>query len=103
MDELTLFWTHTAKRQRDRVFDYWNKRNKSTNYSKKLSISINKSTQLLKAQPEIGKETDFEETKTISMGHYSIFYKIDRPELIITGFWDNRDNLKKLLEFLQNK
>lgn len=103
MDELTLFWTKTAKRQRDYIFEYWNNRNKSNTYSKKLNISINQRTELLKTQPEIGKETDFKETRTISMRHYSIFYKINRPKLIITGFWDNRDNPKKLLKFLQQK
>ena len=29
MDELIVFWTQTAKKQRDQIFDYWNTRNKS--------------------------------------------------------------------------
>lgn len=30
MDALKLFWTSTAIKQRNHIFDYWNKRNKST-------------------------------------------------------------------------
>jgi len=40
MDELKIFWTQTAKEQRDHIFDYWNKRNKNTDYSKKTE-SVN--------------------------------------------------------------
>lgn len=101
MDGLEVFWTQTAIKQRNYIFDYWNKRNKSNNYSKKLNLSILERTDLLKSHPKIGKDTDFKNTKTISMGHYSILYQIINPKIIITGFWDNRQNPKKLLNFLK--
>lgn len=40
MDGLTIFWTQTAKQQRDHIFDYWNNRNKSKSYSRKLNLAI---------------------------------------------------------------
>lgn len=101
MDELTIFWTQTAKRQRDLIFEYWNNRNKSNSYSKKLNFSIIERIELLKSNPEMGKKTNFGVTKAISMRHYSILYKIDRPKIIITGFWDNRQDPEKLLDFLK--
>ena len=101
MDGLKIFWTQTAIKQRDHIFDYWNNRNKSKTYSKKLNLAIRKRVELLKSQPEIGKETNFEKTRAIIMGHYSILYKIDKPKIIITGFWDNRQDPKKLLRFLK--
>jgi plasmid stabilization system protein ParE len=103
MDELKIFWTDTAKRQRDHIFEYWNERNKSTNYSKKLNLSLEERTQLLKTQPEMGKKSEFENTRMISMGHYSILYKFILSKIIITGFWDNREDPKKLLNFLLRK
>lgn len=101
MDELKVFWTQTAKRQRDYIFDYWNTRNKSKSYSKKLNLAIIKKIQLLKFHPEMGKTTNFGSTRAISMRHYSILYKTDNSRLIITGFWDNRQNPAKLLKFLK--
>ena len=86
MDELTIFWTQTAKRQRDHIFEYWNNRNKSKSYSKKLNFAIRERIELLKSHPEMGKNTNFGDTKTISMRHYSILYRINRPKIIITGF-----------------
>lgn len=50
----------------------------------------------------MGKVTHFNETRAISMGHYSILYKINRPKIVITGFWDNRQDPEKLLKFLND-
>ncbi len=77
MDGLTIFWTQTAILQRNHVFDYWNNRNKSKTYSKKLNLAIRERIELLKFHPEMGKSTDFVETRVVTMGHYSILYKID--------------------------
>lgn len=100
MDGLTLFWTQTAKRQRDYIFEYWNERNKSTRYSKKLNTSIRERTAILKTHPEMGKQTDFKGTRVLSLKHYSILYKIAPKRIIITGFWDNRQDPEELLKFL---
>ena len=36
------------------------------------------------------------------MGHFSIYYKLTKDKLIITAFWDNRQDPKKLLESIRN-
>ncbi len=103
MAELTIFWTQTALKQRNYTFEYWNNRNKSNSYSKKLNSSIKERTNLLKTNPELGKKTEFNNTRIISLGHYSILYKKIDLKIIITGFWDNRQDPKKLLKFLTEK
>jgi plasmid stabilization system protein ParE len=100
MAELSIFWTNTALKQRNYTFEYWNDRNKSTTYSKKLNSSIKERTNILKTNPELGKKTDFNNTRVISLGHYSILYRKVDLKIIITGFWDNRQNPDKLLKFL---
>jgi hypothetical protein len=100
MAELTIFWTNTALKQRNYTFEYWNERNKSMTYSKKLNLSIKERTNILKTNPELGKKTDFNNTRAISLGHYTILYKKIDSKIIITGFWDNRQDPEKLLKFL---
>jgi len=100
MAELTIFWTNTALKQRNYTFEYWNERNKSTTYSKKLNSSIKERTNILKTNPELGKKTEFNNTRVISLGHYSILYQKFNSKIIITGFWDNRQDPEKLLIFL---
>jgi len=103
MDELTVFWTITARKQRDRVFRYWNKRNKSTAYSKKLNLAIRERTDLLKIYPEMGKPTNFKETRAVIMGHYSILYQIQKSKIFLTAFWDNRDDPEKFLKSMRTE
>lgn len=103
MAGLNIYWTKTAIAQRDYTFEYWNNRNKSKIYSSKLNKAIKERVSLLKTHPELGKPTSFPNTKTISLGHYSIIYKISENNIFITGFWDNRQNPVKLLKFLKEK
>lgn len=74
---------------------------KSNTYSKKLNLVIREKIELLRFHPEMGRKTDFGETRAIPMGHYSILYNIDISGIIITGFWDNRQDPEKLLQFLK--
>ncbi len=103
MAGIKVLWTSTALKQRNHVFQYWNDRNKSTSYSKKLNKKIKERINLLKSNPEIGKRAEFENTRAISLGHYSILYKTVSSEIIITGFWDNRQDPKKLLAFIKSQ
>ncbi len=101
MARLKITWTATAIKQRNQVFEYWNNRNKSTVYSKKLNGKIKERVSLLKTNPHLGKVTEYEPTRAISLGHYSILYKIIESDVFVTGFWDNRQDPKKLLAALK--
>lgn len=103
MDGLTIYWTKTAKLQRDSIFEYWNNRNNSNSFSQKLNLKIIERTDLLKIFPEMGKWTEFKATRMVSMGHYCILYQIKDSIIIITAFWDNRDDPRKLFELLKGK
>lgn len=101
MVELKIFWTSIAIIQRDYIFKYWNDRNKSNSYSRKLNLCIRERLELLKTHPEMGTESSFKKTRIISLGHYSILYQIRRPKIFIIGLWDNRRNPKDLIKFLR--
>ena len=103
MVELKIFWTETAINQRNLVFKYWNTRNKSTSYSKKLNNSIIERTEVLKSNPYLGRITEFKNTRRLPLKHYSILYQKYNYKIIITGFWDNRQNPKKLLNLLKKE
>lgn len=101
MASLKIFWTQTALRQRNFIFEYWNERNQSFEYSKKLYDKINERLALLKDNPEIGKPTVLKSQRAVSLGHYSIFYETNASKLIVTAFWDNRQDPGKLLKILK--
>ena len=101
MDELSVFWTPTAIKQRNYIFEYWNTRNRNNRYSRKLNMIIHERIEIIKTFPEIGIQTEFKDTRAVSLGHYNILYKLDSPRLIINRLWDNRQDPRKLNSFLK--
>ena len=103
MDELKIIWTKIAISQRNEVFAYWNKRNKSTDFSKKINLLIHEKIDLLKNFPLTGVEIQNEDARILHFHNYSLVYKISQSEIYILAFWDNRQNPSKLLEILKLK
>jgi plasmid stabilization system protein ParE len=103
MAKRKVVWTKTADLQFVGILDYWNKRNKSNSYSKKLVNLVSERTRQIAEKPFIFKSTDFKEIRVASMGNFSIYYKATEDQIIVSAFWDNRQDPKKILKILQNK
>ncbi len=103
MAKQNVVWTKTADIQFAGILEYWIKRNKSISYSKKLIQLVTKKTKQIAANPFIYKSTDFNDTRVASLGNFSIYYKVTNDQIIVTAFWDNRQDPAKLLKILQNE
>ena len=101
MAKRTIVWTLTASIQRRVILTYWNNLNKSIIYSEKLINFTKARLNIVLNNPRIGKKTDFPNTRVITLGHYSIFYQYNRKNIIITSFWDNRRDPKRLINLLK--
>jgi plasmid stabilization system protein ParE len=103
MAQHNVIWTRTADLQFVGILEYWVKQNKSSAYSKKLLKLVSERTKQIAKSPLVYKATDFKDIRVASMGNFSIYYKVTDKEIIITAFWDNRQDPKKLLKILENK
>ncbi len=103
MAKRNIVWTKTADLQLVGILEYWVKRNKSGSFSKKLLRLVTERTLQISANPFIYKSTDFKDVRVTSLGNYSIYYKVTEKQIIVTAFWDNRQDPKKLLKLLNNK
>ena len=101
MAERKVIWTETAARQRRYILEYWLNRNKLSTYSVKLLRLSNEKANRIASDPMIYKTSEFPDTRVAAMGHFSLFYKTTDEAVIITAFWDNRQDPKKLLELLK--
>jgi plasmid stabilization system protein ParE len=102
MAKRKIVWTQTAVAQRRHILKYWIEHNQSTTYSEKLVELFRERSRQLIERPKLGKKADFPETRVVSMGHFSIFYKVTKVNIIITSLWDNRQDPAKLLKLLEN-
>ncbi len=103
MAKRTVVWTETAVRQRREILKYWTKRNGSTVYAEKLIKLTARQIKSILNNPEIFKLSEYPETRESALGHFSIYYKITHNHIIITAFWDNRQDPKSLLELIIKK
>ena len=100
MVKRSVVWTETVARQRREILKYWTKHNGSTIYAKKLIKLTTRRIKVILKHPELFKSSIYPGTRESAMGHFSIFYKVTNHQLIITAFWDNRQDPKKLLKLL---
>jgi plasmid stabilization system protein ParE len=103
MAKRAVVWTRTADIQFVGVLQFWVEKNKSNSYSKKLIKLVSERTEQIAKKPSLYKSADFKDTRVASIGHFSIYYKVFDDRIIVTAFWDNRQDPKKLLKILKNK
>ena len=101
MAERKIIWTKTADIQLVGVLQFWLERNKSNTYSKKLLRLVTDRTKEIAKTPFMYKSTDFKDVRVASLGNFSIYYKNTEKAIIITAFWDNRQDPRKLLDILK--
>lgn len=58
-----LIWTPQAQNNRIEIFEYWNNRNKSKIYSKRLNDIFREHIEIILKYPNIGVSTDIENVK----------------------------------------
>ena len=103
MVKRNVTWTRTADIQFVGILEYWAKRNASNTYSKKLVKLVSKRTKQISEQPFLFKATDFFDTRVASLGNFCIYYKVLDEDIIITAFWDNRQDPEELFKVLEGK
>jgi toxin YoeB len=92
----TVKWSVQSQEQLSHLLTYWNKRNKSTTYSKKLLRLFKEATLLLSAHPEIGQKTDIENVRRKLVRDYIIFYRATEHTIEVISIWDPRQDLGDL-------
>jgi len=90
-------WTKSALLDQASTFLYWNERNKSQTYSKKLLKEIRIAEKLIGENPLLGKISEVENVRSILvLRNFSIYYRVKFNEIEIVAFWDNRRNPENL-------
>jgi plasmid stabilization system protein ParE len=91
-----VIWSDKALDDLLSIFDYWNTRNKSTSYSKKLNLLFNKIIELITRYPSLGRPTQFNSIKVKIVKEYLIIYEKTPELLFILTIWDSRRNPAEL-------
>jgi plasmid stabilization system protein ParE len=103
MAKRNVIWTKTADIQFNGVLAFWVQKNNSNSYSLKLLKLVSERINQIAKFPYLYKASNFKDHRVSSLGHFSIYYKITNKQIIITAFWDNRQDPQELLKVLRTK
>ena len=91
-----VIWTKQALDDKLGILEYWNNRNKSNVYSKKLDKFFRDCVKGIAKFPSLGRPTKRELIKYLIEGNNMIFYKETLDTIYILEIWDTRQDPKKL-------
>lgn len=77
------------------ILQYFDERNGSDAYSRKLLGMIHRQIQMLATFPEIGRQTDFPNVRILFVGSYGIEYQIRDNAVLIVDIYSCQTNPKK--------
>jgi toxin YoeB len=79
-----------------KIFSYWNKRNKSNNYSIRLNRLFIEATKAISDYPKIGKITERENIRIKIVRDYLIVYKELENKIEVLTIFSSHQNPAKL-------
>jgi len=92
MAKRKIVWSKRAIKRLYGILEFYDQRNKSKIYSKKLYQLLHKQVKVLIKFPEIGLKTTEETTRGLIIEDYIIYYQITKDKVIIHTVWDSRQN-----------
>jgi toxin YoeB len=88
-----IVWTSFARESRTSIFLYWNKRNKSKIYSKKLNQLFQESLLQLTLFPESSTTKSNNQNIRLKVAsHFEIIYSVSDTHIFVLDIWDTRQN-----------
>ncbi|MBK6976082.1 MAG: type II toxin-antitoxin system RelE/ParE family toxin [Cytophagaceae bacterium] len=91
-----IIWTLKAKNELIEIFQYWNERNQSTNFSQKLNELINNQLNSISQFPKSGKKTNLEKVYLKIIHQYHLFYQIKEESIYILTIRHTKRNPKTI-------
>jgi hypothetical protein len=85
-------WTINAVLTKKSIFRYWNNRNKSTVYSKKLNQLFTSTLHTVETSPEASIATKKENIRAILVKDYYLIFEITELNIKVLDIWDTRQN-----------
>jgi plasmid stabilization system protein ParE len=96
-----LSWSPRARKDRMSIFSYWNRRNGSNAYSRKLNTLFNSALRSALKFPDSGIVTDHEGVRAVLARDYMLFYRIVPEGIYVMTIFDTRQDPEKLIGRLE--
>lgn len=96
-----IVWSPRAQELLKEILDYWEERNGSATYSRKLFKLFENALAILAKLPEIGRQTEQRNVRYKIFRDYFLYYTYDDMELKVIALSDMRRNPKYIKSLLK--
>ena len=87
-----IVWTTFARISRKEIFLYWNNRNKSTIYSRKLNFLFQEALIIIAKYPQLSVASNNENIRLKIVSHFEVIYHVSEKQITVIDIWDTRQN-----------
>ncbi len=91
-----VIWTKVSEIQMQAILEFFNERNTSVLYSRKLYRKFKTQLKTAAKNPELGIKTKFYQIRGLIVEDYILFYEILDDRIIVLKIWDCKQNPDKL-------
>ena len=103
MQNKPLVWSERAKKDIRKIKKFFDHRNKSDAYSKRLLTCFEKRAELIQTHPEATTLTDFENVRGAMASNHILYFEILEHHILVLTVWDARRDPNKLEFYLKNR
>lgn len=97
-----LIWSPFALHHKKEIFNYWNKRNHSKEFSRKFNRLFNEAAEMLIIHPYLGKPSNYPSVRLKLVRDYWLAYQFSISEIRILLIWDTRRNPEQFNNLLKS-
>ncbi|RDV14610.1 type II toxin-antitoxin system RelE/ParE family toxin [Pontibacter diazotrophicus] len=100
MAKKRIVWSKEARADFKATLEFYNERNGSSTYSRKLANQVFKATENLQTNNHLGISTSDPDVRVLIKDTFSIFYELKGEIILVLIIWDSRRNPDELKKYL---
>ncbi len=95
-----IVWSRESQNDKKDIFTYWNDRNKSKLYSRKLNKLFIAAVEFVAEFPLVGKKSNIENVRMKVVRDYLIIYEFSDEYISILRVWSTQQNPGRIKQIL---
>lgn len=95
-----IVWSRKSQDDKKEIFLYWNDRNKSKLYSRKLNELFIAAVEFVAEFPLVGKKSNIENIRMKVVRDYLIIYEFNDAFIYVLRVWSTQQNPERIKDIL---
>jgi addiction module RelE/StbE family toxin len=95
-----IVWSRKSQEDKKDIFLYWNERNKSKLYSKKLNKLFISAVEFVAEFPLVGKKSNIKNVRMKVVRDYLIIYEFNDECIFVLRVWSTQQNPERIKDIV---